>query len=138
MTELALIFVFGVLGLIFAVYLARWVLIHPPADDGGPPPAVPPGIRPGILPPAAGATMGSPPSPAARERARVAGLVRGAAEAFFHKQTTTILAVAAVLGGAIFLSYGLLRRAGDGDPVPALELGVWLTISFALGAGGAV
>jgi K(+)-stimulated pyrophosphate-energized sodium pump len=129
MTELGLIFVFGVLGLGFAGYLARWVVSRPPADDGGPPAPVPPGMRPVIPPPAA---------PGDKEMARIAGLVRGAAEAFFRKQSSTILAVSAVLGGAIFLAYGLLRRAGDADPVPALELGVWLTISFALGAGGAV
>jgi K(+)-stimulated pyrophosphate-energized sodium pump len=69
---------------------------------------------------------------------RVARLVRAAAEGFFRKQSSTIAAVSAVLGGAIFLAYGLLRRAGDGDPVPALELGVWLTLSFALGAAGSV
>jgi K(+)-stimulated pyrophosphate-energized sodium pump len=129
MTELALILAFGVLGLAFAAYLARWVLACPPANDGGPPAAAPPGIRPQIPPPA---------SPGDREMARIAGLTRGAAEAFFRKQSTTILAVSAVLGGAIFLAYGLLRRAGDADPVPALELGVWLTLSFALGAAGSV
>ncbi len=128
MTELALIFAFGVLGLAFAAYLARWVLLCPPADDGGPAGPAPQGMRPVIPPPA---------SPADREMARVAGLVRSAAETFFRKQSSTILAVSAVLGGAIFLAYGL-RRAGEGDPVPALELGVWLTLSFALGAAGSV
>jgi K(+)-stimulated pyrophosphate-energized sodium pump len=64
----------------------------------------------------------------------VGELVRGVAEGFFRRQSGTIGAVSAVLGGAIFLAYGLLRRAGEGDPVPALELGVWLTLSFALGA----
>src|SRR5580704_9634625 len=44
MTELALILAFGVLGLAFAAYLARWVLSCPPADDGGPPAPSPPGI----------------------------------------------------------------------------------------------
>ncbi len=129
MTELALILAFGVRGLAFAAYLARWVLACPPANDGGPPAPPPRGIRLVIPPPA---------SPGDDEMARIAGLTRGAAEAFFRKQSSTILAVSAVLGGAIFLAYGLLRRAGDGDPVPALELGVWLTLSFALGAAGSV
>jgi len=128
MTELALIFASGVLGVMFAAYLARWILLCPPADDGGPPAPAPPGMRAVIPPPA---------SPGDREMARVAGLVRAAAETFFRKQSSTILAVSAVLGGAIFLAYGL-RRAGEGDPVPALELGVWLTVSFALGAAGSV
>jgi K(+)-stimulated pyrophosphate-energized sodium pump len=129
MTELALILAAGVLGIAFAAYLARWVVAQPPADDGGPPAREPPGIRP-VIPP--------PSTPTEREMARIAGLVRGAAESFFRKQSSTIGAVSAVLGGAIFLAYGLLRRAGEGDPVPALELGVWLTISFALGVGGSV
>src|SRR5262249_39146564 len=129
MIALAIVFAAGVLGLAFAAYLARWVLSCPPADDGGPPAPAPVGLRPVATPSAA---------PGDRELARIAGLVRGTAEAFFRKQTSTILAVSAVLGGAIFLAYGLLRRASDGDPVPALELGVWLTLSFALGAAGAV
>jgi K(+)-stimulated pyrophosphate-energized sodium pump len=47
-------------------------------------------------------------------------------------------AVSAVLGGAIFLAYGLLRRGGEKNPVPPLELGVWLTLSFAVGAASSV
>jgi K(+)-stimulated pyrophosphate-energized sodium pump len=129
MTELAIILVSGVLGLAFAVYLARWVLACPPSDDGGPPAPAPLGLRPAVPPPAA---------PGDRAMARVAGLVRATAETFFRKQSSTIAAVSAVLGGAIFLAYGLLRRAGEGDPVPALELGVWLTLSFALGVAGSV
>ncbi len=129
MTELALILVSGVLGIAFCHFtLARWVLACPPADDGGP--------RPRRRP--ACARSPPPAAPGDREMARVAGLVRGAAEAFFRRQSSTIAAVSAVLGGAIFLAYGLLRRAGEGDPVPALELGVWLTLSFALGAAGSV
>lgn len=72
------------------------------------------------------------------EMTKVAGLIRAAAEGFYRRQSSITGAVSAVLGGAIFLAYGLLRRAGGGDPVPALELGVWLTISFALGAACAV
>ena len=40
--------------------------------------------------------------------------------------------------GGNLLAYGLLRRAGEGNPVPALELGVWLTASFAVGVAGSV
>ncbi len=64
---------------------------------------------------------------------RVAGLLRGAAERFVRQQSTTVGAVAAVLGGAIFLSYGLLRKADQDQPVSMLEAGVWLTVSFAIG-----
>lgn len=127
MTELALILAVGVLGLAFAGYLARWVLARPPADEPSAP-ASPLGF------PRQAAAL--PPDDA--EMVRIAGLVHRAAEGFFAKQTSIIAAVSAVLGGAIFLAYGLLRRAGDSDPVPALELGVWLTVSFALGAAGSV
>lgn len=72
------------------------------------------------------------------EMPRYAALIRGVVEAFFRKQSSTIAAVSAVLGAAIFLAYGLLRRAGEIDPVPALELGGWLTLSFAFGVACSV
>jgi len=124
---LALILASGVLGLAFAAWLARWVLARPPADEA-PAPATPLGL------PRQAAAL--PPDDASM--LRIAGQVRAAAEGFFSKQSSVIGAVSAVLGGAIFLAYGLLRRAGDSDPVPALELGVWLTVSFALGVAGSV
>lgn len=101
MTELALIFAAAILGLMFAVYLSRWVLAWPPGEE---------------------------------EMRSVSSLIRTAADGFFRRQSSLIGALSAALGGAIFLAYGLLRRAGESDPVPALELGVWLTLSFALGA----
>src|SRR5690348_6066503 len=73
-----------------------------------------------------------PPPEGEAEMVRVAGLLRGAAETFVRQQSTTVGAVAAVLGGAIFLSYGFLRKAGE-QPVSPLETGVWITISFAIG-----
>ncbi len=105
MTELALILTIGVMGIVFAGFLARGVLARPIGDG---------------------------------DTSKVGALIRVAAEGFFGKQSSTILAISAVLGGAIFLAYGLLRRAGPGDPVSALESGVWLTASFALGAAGAI
>ncbi|WP_437681337.1 sodium-translocating pyrophosphatase [Sorangium sp. So ce131] len=72
------------------------------------------------------------------EMQRVAETIQGVAEAYFRRQSSVIGAVSAMLGGAIFLAYGLLRGAGEKNPVPALELGVWLTLSFAVGAASAV
>jgi K(+)-stimulated pyrophosphate-energized sodium pump len=72
------------------------------------------------------------------EMPRIAAQIRTAAEVFYRRQSSTIAAISAVLGGAIFLAYGLLRGAGEGDPVPALELGVWLTLSFAVGVASSV
>src|SRR5262249_9116037 len=69
---------------------------------------------------------------------RVAAVIRRAAEGFFRRQTSTIAAVSGALAGAIFLAYGLLRRESEADVVSALELGVWLTLSFAGGVAGTV
>jgi len=83
---------------------------------------------------------------------RVAGRIRAAAEFFFKRLRGTIFAISAVLGGAIFLAYGLVRQkplpAADGAsaaspvlsalPLSALELGAWLTLSFSLGVASAV
>lgn len=79
-----------------------------------------------------------PPPEGEPEMVRVAGQLRAAAEAFVRQQARTVGAVAAVLGGAIFLSYGLLRRAGQDQPVSALETGVWITASFAVGVLGSI
>lgn len=72
------------------------------------------------------------------EMVRIAGLLRTAAEGFVRQQAKAVGAVAAVLGGAIFLSYGFLRKAGEDHPVSALETGVWITVSFALGVLGSI
>jgi K(+)-stimulated pyrophosphate-energized sodium pump len=69
---------------------------------------------------------------------RVADLVREAAEGFERRQGSTIGALSAVFGGAVFLAYGLLRTGGVDEPLPALEVGVWLTASFAVGAASSV
>jgi K(+)-stimulated pyrophosphate-energized sodium pump len=65
-------------------------------------------------------------------------LIRAAAEGFSRRLHRTIGAVAAALGGTIFLAYGLLRGAKEVDPVPPLQLGVWLTASFAVGVASAL
>jgi K(+)-stimulated pyrophosphate-energized sodium pump len=68
----------------------------------------------------------------------VAAAIRAAAEAFYRRESSTIGALCAALGACVFLAYGLVRRAGEALPVPALELGVWLTLSLALGAGSSL
>lgn len=109
MIELALILGISLLGIGFAGYLARWVLGCPTGEGDMP---------------------------------RVASRIRAAAELFFRRLRGTILAVSAVLGGGIFLAYGLARQKADAAqaqaPLPALELGVWLTLSFALGTASAL
>ncbi|MEZ4296681.1 MAG: sodium/proton-translocating pyrophosphatase [Polyangiaceae bacterium] len=79
-----------------------------------------------------------PPPEGEPEMVRVAGQLRAAVEGFVRQQSTAVGAVAAVLGGAIFLSYGLLQKAGQDQPVSALETGVWLSVSFAVGVLGSL
>ncbi|NUP07325.1 MAG: sodium-translocating pyrophosphatase [Polyangiaceae bacterium] len=67
---------------------------------------------------------------------RVAGLVRDAAETFSRRQSGTMAALGALVGGTLFLAYGL--RASVGDPVNGLELGVWVVVSFGIGATSAI
>jgi len=69
---------------------------------------------------------------------RVALRIRQAAELFSRRMRATISAVSAVLGGGIFLAYGLARQTSGVTPLPPLELGVWLTVSFALGVASAL
>lgn len=66
------------------------------------------------------------------EMNRVATLVRDAAEAFSRRQSGTMGALGALVGGALFLAYGL--RTSVSDPVNGLELGVWVVVSFGIGA----
>lgn len=70
------------------------------------------------------------------DMSRVAGLVRDTAETFVRRQSGTMAALGALVGGALFLAYGL--RTSVGDPVNGLELGVWVVVSFAIGATAAV
>ncbi|MRG91644.1 sodium/proton-translocating pyrophosphatase [Polyangium spumosum] len=69
---------------------------------------------------------------------RVAARIRAAADYFTKRLRSTILAVSAVPGGGIFLAYGLARQKPEAQAFPPLELGAWLTLSFALGVGSAV
>ncbi|MBL9028748.1 MAG: sodium/proton-translocating pyrophosphatase [Myxococcales bacterium] len=63
---------------------------------------------------------------------RVASLVRDGAERFARGQSSIIGALAGVVGGSLFLAYGL--RPAQGDVLPGFELGVWISLSFAIGA----
>jgi K(+)-stimulated pyrophosphate-energized sodium pump len=66
-----------------------------------------------------------------------AELIRRVANGFFRRQTSTIAALSAALAGVIFLAYGLLQHNHD-EAISPLERGVWLTISFIVGASSAV
>lgn len=71
------------------------------------------------------------------EMNRAANLVREAAEGFARAQSGVTAALSALFGGGLFLAFGL-RTAKPSDPISALELGVWTTISFAVGAASTI
>ena len=75
-------------------------------------------------------------TPAMRE---ISNAIKEGAEAFLRRQNTTILLLAAILAGLIFVLYGFVRSHHDFDPVPtALRLAFWTTLSFLLGAACSV
>ncbi|HEX9304350.1 MAG TPA: sodium-translocating pyrophosphatase [Thermoanaerobaculia bacterium] len=75
-------------------------------------------------------------TPAMRE---ISNAIKEGAEAFLRRQNTTILLLAAMLAGLIFVLYGFVRSHHDFDPVPtALRLAFWTTFSFLLGAACSV
>ncbi len=92
----------SVLGLVFAAYLAKWVLGH---------------------------SMGSQPMQA------ISNAIKEGAEAFLRRQNKTILYMAILFAAVLFIGYGFVREHRDFDPVgSAFELGLWITVSFVLGA----
>jgi len=80
--------------------------------------------------------LGQPPGDAAMNQ--IGALVRDAAERFSRRQNSTIGALAALVGGAVFLAYGLRHNAGGDPDLSTLERGVWLTLSLAVGAASAI
>lgn len=66
----------------------------------------------------------------------ISNAIKEGAEAFLHRQNTTIIYLASGFAILIFILYGFVRSHHDFDPVPtALELAFWVAISFVFGAG---
>lgn len=76
------------------------------------------------------------------EITRSAALVARAVRGFVRRQSAAVAVLSSIVGGALFLGYGLLRPPAAGDPrapaVSYLESGVWLSVSFVVGAGTAL
>src|SRR5712692_8660872 len=87
--------------LLFAVYLARWVLRKCTGTQA---------------------------------MQEISNAIKEGAEAFLARQNKTIVTLAVVLAALIFILYGFVRAPNSADPVPALELAFWTTLSFVLGA----
>ena len=70
---------------------------------------------------------------------KISNAIRQGAEAFLRRQNRTIMALAVLFAGLIFIGYGVLRNHRDFDPVgSSLELAMWITISFVFGAACSV
>ncbi len=105
-TLLSIIFGCSLFGLVFAVWLVKWVL----AKETGTP-----------------------------EMRTISDAIKDGAEAFLRRQNRTIGILAVVLGAVIFVLYGFVRSHQSFDPTEtAMQLAVWTTVSFLLGAACSV
>ncbi|RPI24747.1 MAG: sodium-translocating pyrophosphatase [Acidobacteria bacterium] len=66
---------------------------------------------------------------------KISNAIKEGAEAFLRRQNKTILYLAILFAGVLFIGYGFIREHRAFDPVSSsLEMGVWITLSFVLGA----
>ncbi|MFH0934934.1 MAG: sodium-translocating pyrophosphatase, partial [Pseudomonadota bacterium] len=66
---------------------------------------------------------------------RISKAIKEGAEAFLRRQNRTIIMLAMVFAAVLFIGYGFLRQHREFDPVgSSMELALWITLSFVLGA----
>ncbi|RPJ59958.1 MAG: sodium-translocating pyrophosphatase [Acidobacteria bacterium] len=66
---------------------------------------------------------------------QISNAIKEGAEAFLRRQNKTILYLAILFAAILFIGYGFVREHRTFDPVgSSLEMGVWITLSFVLGA----
>src|SRR5262252_7455174 len=68
----------------------------------------------------------------------ISNAIKEGAEAFLSRQNRTIIAFSAVLAAVIFVLYAYVRTPSPADPVPPLQMALWTTLSFVLGAACSV
>ena len=68
---------------------------------------------------------------------RTARLISGGIQRYLRRQNVVALSASAVVGAGIFLTYGAAYQleALTGDVVSAREHGLWVTLSYLVGAG---
>ena len=64
----------------------------------------------------------------------ISNAIKEGAEAFMRRQYKTIALLSIVVAAVIFILYGFLRPHNNADPVEALPLAGYVTVSFILGA----
>ena len=66
---------------------------------------------------------------------KISNAIKEGAEAFINRQFKTIIMLAVLLAGILFVGYGFIREHKPFDPVnSSIQLAAWITLSFALGA----
>ena len=64
----------------------------------------------------------------------ISNAIKEGAEAFLSRQNRTIVTLSALLAVLIFVLYAYVRAPNPADPVPPVQLALWTTLSFILGA----
>ncbi|MDD5435033.1 MAG: sodium-translocating pyrophosphatase, partial [Nitrospira sp.] len=66
---------------------------------------------------------------------KISNAIKEGAEAFLRRQNKTIITLAVLFAGVLFIGYGFIRSHREFDPVgSSISLAVWITLSFILGA----
>jgi K(+)-stimulated pyrophosphate-energized sodium pump len=64
----------------------------------------------------------------------ISNAIKEGAEAFLSRQNRTIIFMSAILAALIFFLYAYVRAPSPADPVSPLQMALWTTLSFVLGA----
>ncbi len=96
-----LVIAISCLSLLFAVYLARYVVSRETGTE---------------------------------KMREISNAIKEGAEAFLARQNRTIILLAGALAVLIFFLYAFVRTPSPADPVPPVQMAVWTTLSFVLGA----
>ena len=64
----------------------------------------------------------------------ISDAIKEGAEAFLSRQNRTIILMSAILAALIFFLYAYVRTPSPADPVSAVQMAFWTTLSFVLGA----
>jgi len=65
---------------------------------------------------------------------KISNAIKEGAEAFLRTQNRTIILLAAAFAAILFIGYGVVRGHKEFDPVGAMQLAGWITVSFISGA----